>query len=357
MEHSVEVHKQIFFEEMGSLLKTKREELNLSVDYVVDELKFSKDIVYAMENATVERLPNPVYAKGFYRAYATLLAIDQSIIDAFINTAFVEKKQEPPAQLLNIQMGSDKEENTFDSLVDKTHKQAQRKKILIALIFVFIILLISGYIIVGKKDTPPVDTPASEESLSPVVEETTPNTQSVAQTPSESTVIAPEITPVAPAPKKEEVKAVAPEEQQNVQKTTAQQKKVATKATQKEKENNTATQQTNDVVQKEQTTTETAPVTNAEEVVQDSSSQSQEQSKTQTLRIVATGEVWVDVKYNGKRKDFTLQKGQTYSVEFTGTASVTIGDLSAAELYCGKKALKNLGAKGKVKTYTFSSDE
>lgn len=345
MEHSVEVHKQIFFEEMGSLLKTKREELNLSVEYVVDELKFSKDIVHAMENAVVERLPNPVYAKGFYRAYATLLNIDQSIVDAFINTAFVDGGQEPTPPLLNIQMGSDKEENTFDTVVDKTHKRAQYRKILIALGMVALILILGCYIIFsGEKES------VKEEPLTPQIPvESVPSVQETPPLKQEEPVSPPAEEKVAPKPE------VVKEEKTKSQKTTATQKNTVSKSAQttveqtESKKKDESTQKESEVVEANSTTKEETPV--------ESTTVVKEEPKQASLRIVATGEVWVALKYNGKQKDFTLQQGQTHTVEFTGTLTVTIGDLSAAELYFGSKTMKNLGGKGKVKTYTFSANE
>ena len=347
MEHSVEVHKQIFFEEMGSLLKTKREELNLSVEYVVEELKFSKDIVHAMENAVVERLPNPVYAKGFYRAYATLLNIDQSIVDAFINTAFVDGGQEPVAPLLNIQMGSEKEENTFDTVVDKTHKRAQYRKILIALGMVALILILGCYIIFsGEKESVKEEplTPQVPVVSIPLVQETPPVKQEE----------------VAPPPVEEKIapnpETVVKEEKPKSQKTTTTQKKSVVKSAQTTVEQ-TEAKKKDETTQEEKESVETNSLDKKEASVEATPPVVKEETKQASLRIVATGEVWVALKYDGKQKDFTLQQGQTHTVQFTGTLSVTIGDLSAAELYFGSKVMKNLGGKGKVKTYTFSANE
>ena len=351
MEHTVEGHKQIFFEEMGSLLKTKREELDLSIDDIVEELKFSKDIVYGMENAVIESLPNPVYAKGFYRAYATLLHIDQSIVTAFINTVFVEKEQEPPAQFLHIQMNQDKEENTFDAIVDKTYKRAQYKKITIAIMMVLLVLIIPVYFIFfgGEKTIEPQAPPSVDMQMTslPVAEanvESSDNSKLQDSQPVNKESVAPLISP-----QKNEVVQIVKEESSKVEKSPQQTKKPKSQSSSKDS--------SSEVTVKKEATPQQLEEPSSKIVDSVTTDLQEKNMKKSSLRIVATGEVWVEVKYDGKRKDFTLQQGQTRTIEFTGTASVKIGDLSAAEIYFGDKAMKNLGAKGKVKTYTFSADE
>lgn len=427
MEYSVEGHKQIFFEEMGSLLKAKRKERNLSVETIVDELKFSKEVVFAMEHALIEKLPNPVYAKGFYRAYSNLLNIDQSIIDAFINTAFVEQQHEPTSSSLNIQMSDGKEEpNTFNAVVDKTHKRNKYKKVVIAILM---ILLLCFGIIYGmmsnEKDNMIAHNSSSNnfDSLSPIVdttvntptqidpkeENTFPDTlqqkkEDIAVSPvkeqpkttpaikpdskssptttkeQQATAIAskeqPKITP-KPEPKsspaiikEQEASVTLPKEQPKTTPISQPDQKPSSPIVNEEEKS--AEQQNTALAIQKNTPLETTPTANADNkdttlpVVQSATNKTSppvesappvKTPKKGVVRIVATGEVWIEVKYNDKTVDFTLQQGQSRSIEFTGTATVKVGDLSAAELYFRRKAMKNLGEKGKVRTYTFSTNE
>lgn len=351
MEHTVEIHKQIFFEEMGSLLKTKREENNLSIEDVVNEMKFSKDIVYAMEHALVERLPNPVYAKGFYRAYASLLHIDQSITDAFINTAFVDKEQEPAPQLLNIQMNGDKEENTFDAIVDKTHIIAQYKRIAIAVVMVFIVLFIVGYFIFSSDDeaSESVIIPNEPQSEIQPIDVLTPSLQGTTLFPKSTSMMDTVILPTGESTQSvlsEQAKGTATNTTQPSTNVKEQSTVAVTKKQERPKQKEESTSQKEEVITQ----------LNSEQNTNVLSKPSVEERKG-VLRIVATGEVWIEAQYDGKTTDFTLQEGQSHTITFTGKASVKIGDLSSAELYFGDKVMKNLGDKGKVKTFTFSTNE
>src|SRR3954471_17432291 len=60
----------------GAMLAAAREELNLSVSDVARHLKLSPAQVEALEAGAYERLPGPVFVRGFLRNYAKLLGID-----------------------------------------------------------------------------------------------------------------------------------------------------------------------------------------------------------------------------------------------------------------------------------------
>jgi|GEM_PF-1009727 len=61
----------------GEALKDIREHLNLSLEEVSSFLKITKKTLIALENEDFNNLPPWVYLKGFLRAYAKLLGIEE----------------------------------------------------------------------------------------------------------------------------------------------------------------------------------------------------------------------------------------------------------------------------------------
>ena len=60
----------------GPALQAAREAQQLSVPQVADRLKLSSAAVTALEANDWDRLPAPVFVRGYIRAYARLMALD-----------------------------------------------------------------------------------------------------------------------------------------------------------------------------------------------------------------------------------------------------------------------------------------
>lgn len=63
-------------QELGRILREKRESLGLSLDDVEDKTKIRKRYVEALESGDWSVLPGRVYARGFVRSYAEVLGLD-----------------------------------------------------------------------------------------------------------------------------------------------------------------------------------------------------------------------------------------------------------------------------------------
>lgn len=63
-------------ESVGRALKRTREEKNLSLDEAARATKIRKEFLLAIEEDKLDRLPGPVFARGFIRSYAEYLALD-----------------------------------------------------------------------------------------------------------------------------------------------------------------------------------------------------------------------------------------------------------------------------------------
>lgn len=63
---------------VGGLLKTAREAAGLTIADIAGHLKLSLPQLQAMENNDFERLPGPVFVRGFARSYARYLQLDET---------------------------------------------------------------------------------------------------------------------------------------------------------------------------------------------------------------------------------------------------------------------------------------
>lgn len=64
--------------ELGELLREERERQGLTHDDVMRRTKISRRTLEALEGGDPERLPHPVYVRGFIKAYADLLGLDSA---------------------------------------------------------------------------------------------------------------------------------------------------------------------------------------------------------------------------------------------------------------------------------------
>lgn len=75
----------------GIFLRQLREVAKLELREAATQLSLSTILVKALENDDYDKLPAPIYTKGFYRRYCELLAIaPEPIIKAYEQTANIE---------------------------------------------------------------------------------------------------------------------------------------------------------------------------------------------------------------------------------------------------------------------------
>ena len=70
--------KVMYMETMGSYLRQQREAKGLSIEDVVSHIRIQPGFLEAIEKDQLDRLPNPVSAKGFRKSYARFLKLDES---------------------------------------------------------------------------------------------------------------------------------------------------------------------------------------------------------------------------------------------------------------------------------------
>ncbi len=85
----------LVIEKPGFILATHREELNYSQEYVADKLHLRLRIVELLEEDDYHNMPEPVFIKGYIRAYAKLLGIAADpLLEIFNKIHGKEKKLE-----------------------------------------------------------------------------------------------------------------------------------------------------------------------------------------------------------------------------------------------------------------------
>jgi len=83
-------------EELASIIKNKREKLNISIEEVSDAIKVRKNLLHAIENAEFEKLPS-VYGKSFIKEYINFLRIPEEeysdLLNEFIKLDSIKTKK------------------------------------------------------------------------------------------------------------------------------------------------------------------------------------------------------------------------------------------------------------------------
>ncbi len=69
-----EIEKEPVF--IGAILKEHRENQNVSINQVANQLYLDNRIIIAIENDDHESLPDPIYVRGYIRGYCKLLKLD-----------------------------------------------------------------------------------------------------------------------------------------------------------------------------------------------------------------------------------------------------------------------------------------
>ncbi len=88
------------FVRMGHLLRSRREELNLSLKEVESTTSIRTPYLQALEEGQMDRLISPVYAQGFLRKYATCVQLEEHPLVEETFAWLQGKQQESPPAVL-----------------------------------------------------------------------------------------------------------------------------------------------------------------------------------------------------------------------------------------------------------------
>ncbi|MDR2696210.1 MAG: DUF4115 domain-containing protein [Deltaproteobacteria bacterium] len=84
------------FEELGRMLRQERERRGMGIEEVAERLKLTPRVVRAIEQADSGELPQAVYARGFVKAYGSLLELDPEQLQAGMEDAWPDGAYQLP---------------------------------------------------------------------------------------------------------------------------------------------------------------------------------------------------------------------------------------------------------------------
>lgn len=85
----------------GERMQREREMRSISLEEIAESTKIGCRMLRALEEEDFEKLPGGIFNKGFVRAYAKFLGIDEEQAVADFQTAFVEKQSKHPTNGAN----------------------------------------------------------------------------------------------------------------------------------------------------------------------------------------------------------------------------------------------------------------
>lgn len=126
--------------ETGSLLKSAREEKNISLEEVASATKIHISTLRAIEEGDVNNLPQIVFVRGFVQTYALFLKIDpKPILEIFKEETIGWQEVESSSQTYNEDEGSQR-------AVSAANKSSNTARSILIGAGAFILILLIGYL-------------------------------------------------------------------------------------------------------------------------------------------------------------------------------------------------------------------
>lgn len=104
-------HEQSLNEKPGAQLAAARLLKGLSVDYVANKLHLREQIIELLEADAYHKMPEPVFIKGYLRAYARLVDMPSEPLLATFNQLYVPEKKLEKAALWQSRRETNKAEH------------------------------------------------------------------------------------------------------------------------------------------------------------------------------------------------------------------------------------------------------
>lgn len=309
-------------QELGLMLREEREARGFSLDLVATRIKVSARILGAIEQGDVDDLPHAVYARGFIKAYASMLGITPGIVAEVVDSVYPCDIQE------------DLVENP--GVVEPVSGRGRRAGLLLTVGLITSGLMFAGYWYYKQKNareqmpavtgTAPFVEPAPQQAAPPPA-------------PSEDGV-APTTGSVMPQPPalgaSDGASAAVPDQPvpAGAAASTAAADKLLGSPTPEQKAKEVLVPQSGDEAG-------ALPPAGKHRIV-----------------VTAVAECWVhSTADNSDVRQFSLRKGETFALTFSRSLSLKLGNAGGVNVRFDGKDMGAPGEPGQVKTLTFPPSE
>ena len=337
---------------LGALLREERERRSLSLDDVSNKIKISKTCLAAIEEGDEEKLPHPVYAKGFIRNYARLLDMDTEEFRESL--AEIYKPEDTPLQHVPLLEDIPEEDGAHASGVVASLRVKR-----IALVVAILVLVLGGLWLVhalrsGAPDGEQTASTAPAEAPLPAPPVSQPSPASVPASPPVGSTPAAEATPPSPPAAAPAVTPTVPPAQPAAPEAIGQQ--AAAKPTGEAPSGAEPTPEdraTQDIAmsgpggQPQTPPAAAAPApTGKQFTVGDHGSHE--------VTITANDRCWIQAGADGgTMRDTMLGPGDSFSGRFSDYLLVRLGNAGAVEIHFDGKLYPLHAGRGSVKTLKF----
>ncbi len=101
---------------IGGLLRAKREEKNLSLKVISQQTKVHIGLLEHLENNDLDKLPSKTYVRGFVKAAAKILGINQETALDLLEVTYNRDKKPIKKEVPNVELRSEVARNTLSSM-------------------------------------------------------------------------------------------------------------------------------------------------------------------------------------------------------------------------------------------------
>ncbi len=106
---------------LGEILKSKREELKITVDEVSRNLKVKPRDIIALEENSTNLMTGPIYLAGFIKSYAKMLKIKDEVVEEYLknmtNNCITKNKKHQLVNLDNDQAKNPSRDDLVNALL------------------------------------------------------------------------------------------------------------------------------------------------------------------------------------------------------------------------------------------------
>ena len=321
----------------GERLRREREMRGISLDEIAAATKISARNLRALEDEKFKQLPGGIFNKGFVRAYAKFLGIDQEQIVAEYEAASQEtetaREQKLKDEFSKAEFRKQKKDDGQEISLEPKSQWGT-----IAVIVLIAALVYGGYSIYQRRKLDKLQQVQTPSVVAPAPKPQPPMSVPSAATPSSAT----QGVPSTPAPS---ANATAPTTNPKTAPSTSSVKPEATNTEAGKTESSKSTSQ-----KTEPTLTSVTPTSATETKSQNATGSAFE------LKIKVNKQSWVSIKADGKTLvNTTLSAGTERSFKASDKIEVILGNSSGVEVSYNGKPVENLGTGQDVRKLTFTA--